>query len=203
LKDFVVPELGIGTILKPFQKPHPPMAVSAVSPFSYSVKHAGRRGWGFISAHFCIKESIRSHWEAYRQGCEEAKRTPDPEAWRVARVIHVDRDAGAARAFVDNPDGPVRFFWSYLLGVLGRAKMLPLLKTDPAMPDSAITVDYAIREFTLLGDPRSVADQIMGLREEVGDFRMIVQLALELVRRTEIEASMRLLAEEVMPLVKA
>ncbi len=203
LKDFVVPELGIGTILKPYQKPHPPMAVSAVSPFSYSVKHAGKKGWNFISAHFCTRANIKSHWEAYRQGCEEAGRTPDPSAWRVARVIHVDRDAGAAKAFVDDADGPVRFFWSYLLGVLGRSKMLPLLKTDPAMPDSAVDVDYAIREFTLVGDPRSVANQIQGLREEVGDFRMIVQLALELVRRTEIEASMRLLSGEVIPLLRA
>ena len=117
-------------------------------------------------------------------------------------MIHVDRDAGAARAFVDDPDGPVRFFWSYLLGVLDRSKMLPLLKADPAMPDSGVDVDYAIREFTVVGDPRSVADQVKGLREEVGDFRMIVQLALELIRRTEIESSMRLLAEEVMPLVQ-
>ena len=87
--------------------------------------------------------------------------------------------------------------------MLARSKMLPLLKSDPAMPDSAVDVDFAIREFTLYGDPRSVAGQIQGLKAEVGDFRMIVQLALELIRRTEIETSMRLLAEEVMPSLRA
>ena len=202
LKDFVVPELGIGTIIRPYQQPHPPLAVSAASPSSGSVRYAGTKGWGFISAHFCTRDSIKSHWQVYLEGCATAGRTPNPEHWRVARVIHVARDDAAARAYFENPDGPYHDFWRYLIGVLTRANMLALLKTDKALPDSAITPDYALKTFSICGSPRRVAEQIGALRAEVGDFRGLVSLAIEFGDRQRILDSMSLLAGEVVPLLR-
>jgi alkanesulfonate monooxygenase SsuD/methylene tetrahydromethanopterin reductase-like flavin-dependent oxidoreductase (luciferase family) len=203
LKDFVVPELGIGTVLRPFQRPHPPMAVSAASPASGSVRHAGRMGWGFISAHFCTRPIIASHWKTYLEGCEAAGRAPDPEQWRVARLIHVARDDAQARDDFADPDGPYQDFWRYLIGVLTRAGMLSMLKTDKAMPDAAVTPDYALRSFAICGSPQRVAEQIRDLRAEVGDFRGLVALAVEFGDRAKIFDSMSLLSGEVRPLVAA
>jgi alkanesulfonate monooxygenase SsuD/methylene tetrahydromethanopterin reductase-like flavin-dependent oxidoreductase (luciferase family) len=203
LKDFVVPELGIGTVLRPFQRPHPPMAVSAASPASGSVRHAGRMGWGFISAHFCTRPIIASHWATYLEGCDAAGRTPDPEHWRVARLVHVARDDAQARDDFADPDGPYQDFWRYLIGVLTRAGMLNMLKVDKSMPDAAVTPTYALETFAICGSPRRVAEQIRDLRAEVGDFRGLVALAVEFGDRAKIFESMSLLSSEVRPLIAA
>ncbi|MFM8989638.1 MAG: LLM class flavin-dependent oxidoreductase [Alphaproteobacteria bacterium] len=203
LKDFVVPELGIGTVLRPFQRPHPPMAVSAASPSSGSVRLAGSRGWGFVSAHFCTRPIIASHWKTYLEGCEAAGRAPDPAHWRVARVIHVARDAGEARAYFEDPAGPYHDFWRYLIGVLSRAGMLAMLKVDKAMPDAAVTPEYALRTFSICGDPAGVARQVRELREEVGGFGGLVSLAIEFGDRRRILDSISLLSHEVRPLLAA
>ena len=41
----LMPELGQGTIAKPYQRPHPPIVVTAVAPFSKGVIAAAERGW--------------------------------------------------------------------------------------------------------------------------------------------------------------
>ncbi|MBL8700413.1 MAG: LLM class flavin-dependent oxidoreductase [Alphaproteobacteria bacterium] len=199
LKDFVVPELGVGAILKPHQRPHPPMAVSAASPSSGSVRLAGARGWQFISAHFCTRASIKSHWAAYLAGCESAGRRPDPSAWRVARVIHVARDDAEARAYVEDPAGPYYDFWRYLLGLLRRAGQIGMLKTDKTLPDDAITPEYALREFAIYGSPARVAERLQSLRDEVGPFTGVVALAIEFGDRRRVLDSLSLLASEVRP----
>ena len=40
LKDIVIPELGVGYIPKPYQRPHPEITMTAMSPYSGSVKVA-------------------------------------------------------------------------------------------------------------------------------------------------------------------
>jgi alkanesulfonate monooxygenase SsuD/methylene tetrahydromethanopterin reductase-like flavin-dependent oxidoreductase (luciferase family) len=72
----VVEKLGFGYLSKPYQKPHPPIALSIMSPFSGSAKTAGIKGWAPISANFIPEYSVASHWTKYLEGCEEAKRTP-------------------------------------------------------------------------------------------------------------------------------
>jgi alkanesulfonate monooxygenase SsuD/methylene tetrahydromethanopterin reductase-like flavin-dependent oxidoreductase (luciferase family) len=48
------PEVGIGDVVKPFQKPHPPIAGTATDPDSKGLIALGRRGWWPISSHSCI-----------------------------------------------------------------------------------------------------------------------------------------------------
>jgi alkanesulfonate monooxygenase SsuD/methylene tetrahydromethanopterin reductase-like flavin-dependent oxidoreductase (luciferase family) len=87
--------------------------------------------------------------------------------------------------------------------VLTRAGMLSMLKTDKAMPDAAVTPDYALRSFAICGSPQRVAEQIRDLRAEVGDFRGLVALAVEFGDRAKIFDSMSLLSGEVRPLLAA
>ena len=48
----VWPEIGLGGIVKPFQKPHPPILGTATDPNSKGLIALGRRGWWPISSHF-------------------------------------------------------------------------------------------------------------------------------------------------------
>ena len=81
----VLEEFGVGVTVKPYQKPHPPIALPAISPYSGSMKVAGQRGWIPISSNIIPTYSVASHWQKYLEGCEEANRPADPEIWRVGR----------------------------------------------------------------------------------------------------------------------
>src|SRR5207247_6603986 len=56
-----VPDLGMGAMLKPFQKPHPPIVVTAIMPNSEGIAAAAMRGWTPISANFVHPWVIATH----------------------------------------------------------------------------------------------------------------------------------------------
>src|SRR6516225_650822 len=56
------PEVGIGDIVKPYQKPHPPIAGTATDPDSKGLIALGRRGWWPISSHFLHPNRLKSQW---------------------------------------------------------------------------------------------------------------------------------------------
>lgn len=47
-----IPEIGQGQMVKPYQKPHPPIVVTVVEPSSKSAADAASRGFDVISANF-------------------------------------------------------------------------------------------------------------------------------------------------------
>jgi alkanesulfonate monooxygenase SsuD/methylene tetrahydromethanopterin reductase-like flavin-dependent oxidoreductase (luciferase family) len=62
IKKAIMPELGMGFMPKPLQKPHPPVHISIASPDSATAKLAGSKGWGIISGQrglACIKARHR------------------------------------------------------------------------------------------------------------------------------------------------
>ena len=67
-------DIGQGFIAKPLQKPHPPIVVTAVAPFSKGVMEAAARGWDPISANFLLPAWVKSHWPKYVEGCQKGGR---------------------------------------------------------------------------------------------------------------------------------
>src|SRR5438045_3931700 len=88
-------DLGQGHLPKPLQRPHPPIVVTAVAPFSKGVTEAAARGWDPISANFLMPQWVKSHWPKYAEGCERVGRPADPANWRVAKSIFVADDDAA------------------------------------------------------------------------------------------------------------
>src|SRR6201746_1316713 len=50
----LIEDIGQGYIARPLQRPHPPVVVTAVAPFSKGVTEAAARGWDPISANFLM-----------------------------------------------------------------------------------------------------------------------------------------------------
>ena len=95
-KEWHWPELGLGDMPKPYQQPHPPIAVAGMSPYPFFVKEAARRGWQAISANFIPAASVATHWQRFSEGCAEAGVEPDGERWHVGRTVLVtETDAEA------------------------------------------------------------------------------------------------------------
>ena len=71
-------DIGQGIVPRPLQKPHPPIIITAVAPFSQGVTEAATRGWDPISANFLMPAWVKSHWPKYIDGCERGGRVCRP-----------------------------------------------------------------------------------------------------------------------------
>src|SRR5438552_3820596 len=63
----LIPEIGQGIIAKPLQRPHPPIVVTAVAPFSRGVAAAAARGWDPVSANFLLPKWVATHRRSYEE----------------------------------------------------------------------------------------------------------------------------------------
>ncbi|MEQ1659594.1 MAG: LLM class flavin-dependent oxidoreductase, partial [Hylemonella sp.] len=133
----MIPEIGQGFIMKPYQRPHPLIVGTAVAPFSKGVTEMAKRGWQPISANFLMPEWVKTHWPKYVEGRESVGAKADPSEWRVAKSIFVADDESTARRYALEAGGPYHFYFKQLVRKLvvggGRGN---LFKTDPAMDDA-------------------------------------------------------------------
>jgi alkanesulfonate monooxygenase SsuD/methylene tetrahydromethanopterin reductase-like flavin-dependent oxidoreductase (luciferase family) len=197
-----IPEIGQGNIIKPYQKPHPPIVVTAVAPHSKGVTEAAKRGWHPISANFLLPEWVASHWPKYQEGCIAINKKPDGKDWRVAKSIFVADDEKTAKEYGHGPKGPYHFYFKQLIrklvGAGGRGN---LFKLDQSEPDASITADTMTPKLVIAGTANSVVDQILAFREKTGPFGTLYYPCHDWVDPALAKKSMQLMAEQVMPKV--
>jgi alkanesulfonate monooxygenase SsuD/methylene tetrahydromethanopterin reductase-like flavin-dependent oxidoreductase (luciferase family) len=198
-----VPEIGQGIVPRPLQRPHPPIVVTAVAPFSKGVAEAAARGWEPISANFLMPAWVRSHWPKYQEGCARAGRPADPASWRVAKSIFVADDDATARAYATGTDSPYTYYYRSLLTKLVRNGRAELFKERRDMPDEAVTLDYVTDRLVLHGSVGRVVDRILAFREQVGEFGTLLYAGKDWRDPGLARRSMELMAEKVMPAVNA
>ncbi len=198
-----IPELGQGFIAKPLQRPHPPIVVTAVAPFSKGVTEAAARGWDPISANFLMPQWVKSHWPKYVEGCERAGRKVDAANWRVARSIFVADDEKTAKAYATDPNGPYVYYYKQLYTKLKKNGRIELFKTRRDQPDDEVTLESVCDQLITYGTPDKVADELLRYRETVGDFGTLLYAGKDWKDRDLGRRSMVLLAEKVLPKVNA
>lgn len=198
LEDRILPELGVGRLIRPYQKPHPPIAVSLRSANSMTAKFAGERGWIPVSGNFVPAADIASHWPTYAAGAEAAGRRPDPGQWRVGRsVLITDTDADAERILAD-PDGMFSRYYTYLSvhGRMAGGDLSTDIDWDAARREAVGTA----RDLVIAGSADTVLDRLVAFRDEVGDFGTLLVTGHDQQDSQELWAtSMRRLAEDVGP----
>ena len=196
-----LPDIGQGFLPRPLQRPHPPIVVTAVAPFSKGVTEAAARGWEPISANFLMPVWVKSHWPKYAEGCARAGRPADPANWRVAKSIFVADDDKTARAYVTDPNSPYRFYYSQLFTKLKANGRIELFKSRRDQPDDEVTLDSICDQLIIHGSPDRVADEILKFREQTGDFGTLLYAGKDWKDPALGRRSMVLLAEKVMPKV--
>jgi alkanesulfonate monooxygenase SsuD/methylene tetrahydromethanopterin reductase-like flavin-dependent oxidoreductase (luciferase family) len=184
--------------LKPFQKPHPPIAVAGVTEKSETLGLAGERGWIPMSINFVTPRVLRSHWDSITAGAARTGRTADRAEWRICRAVHVaETDEQARREALDGTLG--RDYRDYFLPLLSLNRGLGGLKLSESMADSEITLDYLCDNVWLVGSPETVARKIMALYDSVGGFGGILIGATDWPDPAIWDRCMTLFASEVMP----
>ena len=199
----LIQEIGQGTVLKPYQRPHPPIVVTAVEPFSGGVSAAAARGWDTISANFLLPQWVKSHWGKYVEGCALGLRPADPANWRVAKTIFVNDDAATAQRYGKGEDSPYRFYYKQLLYKLRRAGRSNLFKQSKDAPDESVTLDGVVDDLMIAGTPEQVTQQLLAFREQIGDFGTLLYCGIDWADAKLGKRSMELMAEKVMPAVNA
>lgn len=200
LENHIYPEYKVGWVPRPFQQPHPPIAISLLTPSSNSAKTAGERGWIPISGNFFHRRYLRGHWEKYLEGCEVAGRRPDPDVWRVSRSVLVTETDAEAEDYLADPGNGLSFYYRFFLFSFSQLrKALFMVKPDLDMPDEAVTMETIKRGMIIAGSPRRVLDQLVALRDEVGHFGTLLMAGHDWDQPKLWRRSMELLATEVMP----
>lgn len=198
-----LPDLGQGEIVLPYQRPHPPVVVTAASPFSGSATQAGERGWSVISANFLQPKWVASHWPKFVEGAEKAGRAADPKTWRVAKSIFVADDAATAERYATDADGSYHFYYNSLFTKLKAGGRAVQFKLDPEQSDDSLNVEDIVDQLVIRGTVEQVVDQILAFREQVGDFGTLLYAGHDWKDPALAKRSMVLMAEEVMPRVNA
>ena len=196
-----IAETGMGTVPKPLQRPHPPIVVTAVAPFSQGITEAAARGWDPISANFLLPQWVKSHWGKYVEGCARANRHADTANWRVAKTVFVADDDNVAKAYATGSDGPYYYYYRSLFNKLKRRGALGVFKTDPKMPDDAVTLEQVIDKLVIHGSPAKVADGLHALKQETGEFGTLLYAGVDWTDPALARKSMTLMAEKVLPLM--
>src|SRR5216684_5847960 len=173
-------DLGVGYLHKPYQKPRPEIVGTVVAPFSPGVVLMGKRDFHPLSANFLLAKHLKSHWANYAKGKAEAGAKANIADWRVARTIFVaDDDKAAKRYGHSDANSPYRFYYEQMRRKMQRGKRLYVFKSHKEQPDEEITLDYVMDHCVLHGSVNKVVDQILAMREEIGDFGELVYAGMD------------------------
>ncbi len=196
----LLPEVGRGFMYKPFQKPRPEIVGTVVAPHSKGVIAMGERDFHPMSANFLLPHWLASHWANYSTGKQSAGQKANPADWRVARTIFVaDDDRIAERYGRTDPASPYRFYWEKMRGNMMRTNRQVVYKLHEQEDDSAVTLERLLERLVICGSANRVADQILALREQAGEFGELVYAGMDWVDPRLAKRSMELMAEKVMP----
>lgn len=200
--NFTVPEpddeIGLRVHVRPYQKPHPPIAMAGISVQSDTLELAGERGWIPMSINFAPTRVLKTHWTSVAEGAKRAGREPERGSWRIAREIFVaDTTKEARKQALEGVFA--RDFEQYFRRLIPKGRGMGILKENPDMPDSEVTSQYMLDNIWIVGSPDDVVEQINALSDEVGGFGVLLAMAHEWKPEGPWRESMRLLAEEVIP----
>lgn len=190
-KYFKIPETSV--FPQPFQKPHPPIWVTAQSP--ESIEATVRRGFNVLTGGFGVPiERMAEFRRLFDRLVGEMKpaRTPEVGVQRAVYVTHSDADA---RAAAEEARWNMRVTLSlrnhYERVERGRAVPVPAAKE----PD----IDDLLDRFLVIGTPDTCIRQIRRIEEQVGISHFNCSFWFGDLEHRRVLSSMELFAREVMP----
>ena len=146
IKKAIMPELGVGFMPKPLQKPHPPIHISIASPDSASAQLAGTKGWGVISGPVAPLYAVANHWQAYSEAAPRRghrARAAKTGGCRATDHRGADRRRGARSASTASAPRTATTA-ATCASALAAAKRLSMIKPRPDMTDEECTPEAII-----------------------------------------------------------
>jgi alkanesulfonate monooxygenase SsuD/methylene tetrahydromethanopterin reductase-like flavin-dependent oxidoreductase (luciferase family) len=191
-----------GPFLKPFQKPHPPLAMTGMSVPSRTLMLAGKLGFRPMS--FCMGSGyLAEHWISYEAEATKAGHNVSRANWGVSPPFFVaDTDEEAIRLASTGEIG--RFWEEYMIPGILRRGLSGFVKADPSHSDDMIDTEYLARNVWLVGSPETVAKKAIALYEETGGFGSLLGMCFDFI--DDMDAwltNLDLMKNKVMPVLEA
>lgn len=197
LKKYVDPQTGIGFIHRPLQRPHPPIAMPAMSRNSPTMKAAGAQGYQPFSHCLVTANVLADQWQTYQAAAWEAERKPNRADWKVCRSIFMaDTTAEARRRARTNSLGRN---YEYIDTLFDRGLGRKIYKRDLAMSDADCDLDFLMQEQIIAGDVDEVLRRLLAMIDETGTFGTLVLMSYDWDDKESWLHSMELFAQELMP----
>lgn len=200
LEKNIVNELGIGKFIKPFQNPHPEIAISLKNPNSMTSKLAGERGWIPISGNFVDANDIATHWPTYKEAANKVGKKPSYDKWRVGRSVLITSSTSEAEEILNDPKGVFSDYFLYLntvsklaSGTLG--KDIDLNHELPAAIKKA-------KDLIIVGDKKTVTEKLIQFIDQVGPFGTLLLTGHDIGNSKNLwENSFTIMSESVRPIL--
>ncbi len=179
---------GINVVPKPFQKPHPPVYIASNSEDTFGL--VGELGHNILIAPLVVSlEGARVGLEEYRGKLVEHGHDPASARVNINVLVHATRDEGgnSTAGFESSVDN--------YLGILrgNRSRVISNRPRD-------LSYEHVSHEFAAIGSPERVIDKLESLREMFRPDEFMCWFATGgLVPDQDVQDSMRLFAEEVIP----
>ncbi len=181
----------LGYHLRPLQRPHPPIAIAALTPGSANHRLAGAKGYLPVSLSISPDPAqTAAHWRTVEEGAREAGRAADREDWRVIRDVYVAPTDEQARECA----------MGGMMGRCWREFLLPLYTRLGLMAEGEFSLESLCDRLWIVGSPATVAARLNRLQADLGGFGTLLVTCYDARdERAAWERSLRLLAEEVLP----
>jgi alkanesulfonate monooxygenase SsuD/methylene tetrahydromethanopterin reductase-like flavin-dependent oxidoreductase (luciferase family) len=190
-------ETGIGYIHKPYQRPHPPIAIPGMSRDSYSMKFAGRMGFAPFSHCLIPGNVVADLWKTYAAAAREADRTPDRAKFHVARSIFLADTTREAQSRART--NSVGKNYQYIGRLLDKGQARKMYKRDVNMSDADCNLDYLMTEQIIAGDVDEVLRRLLQLVEETGPFGTLVMMGYDWDDKDSWIRNLELFQTELVP----
>jgi alkanesulfonate monooxygenase SsuD/methylene tetrahydromethanopterin reductase-like flavin-dependent oxidoreductase (luciferase family) len=175
---------------KPYQKPHPPLRVAAVTEETYAA--VGRLGLPiFLAVRTSSIGELKRFIGGYHTGWREAGHPGRGEVGVIVPVYVADTERRARDATEASAMHFYRSVGEALLAGPRRAVGERLRR---------MSFDEVLKDFTVCGTPESVTERLLDLREAIDYTKLCVWMNVgSRVPHERVMASMRLFAERVAP----
>ncbi|PYN79183.1 MAG: hypothetical protein DMD96_18785 [Candidatus Rokuibacteriota bacterium] len=175
---------------KPYQKPHPPLRVAAVTEETYAA--VGRLGLPiFLAVRTSSVSELERFVGGYHAGWREAGHPGRGEIGVIVPVYVADTERDAREETEASAMHFYRSVGAALLAGPRRAVGERLRR---------MSFDEVLKDFALFGTPERVTERLLDLREAIGYTKLAVWMNVgSRVPHERVLASMRLFAERVAP----
>ncbi len=202
MKQHIDDAVGLGIIHKPYQKPHPPIAIPITSMNSSSAKAAGRNGFQPFAHSLIATNVVADIWDTYETSAIESGNEPNRSDFKIARAIFLaDTNAEAEKTARENSLADGFNYIRQLLDRGGRGR--GMFKRDQSTHDADIDIDYWMQEQIIAGTPDFAFERVLQMTEETGKFGTLVMMGYDWDDKDAWVNSLELFAKELMPKIDA
>jgi hypothetical protein len=196
----IVDELGIGKFIKPFQLPHPEIAISLKNPNSMTATLAGKKGWIPISGNFVDAKDISTHWPTYKDGANSVGVKASSNKWRVGRSVLITSNKAEAEDIINDPEGVFSHYFLYLntVGKLASGTLGKDIKLVDELPEAM----QKAKDLIIIGNEKTVIEKLVHFIDTVGPFGTLLLTGHDMTNTEELwKNSFTAMSQSIQPIL--